>query len=99
MEFKPGHTVGIDLGTTFSTLAMLDPDGNPVAIANDEDEVETPSLILLADSGHVVVGPSRTRAAIEDPEHFVDRVKRYMGNTEYKRTFDGREITPEFLSA
>jgi molecular chaperone DnaK len=99
MEFKPGHTVGIDLGTTFSTLAMLDPDGNPVAIANDEDEVETPSLILLADSGHVVVGPSRTRAAIEDPEHVVDRVKRYMGNAEYKRTFDGREITPEFLSA
>jgi molecular chaperone DnaK len=98
MEFKPGHTVGIDLGTTFSTLAQLDPEGNPVAIANEDDDVETPSLILLAESGHVIVGPSRTRAAMEDPEHVVDRVKRYMGNSEYKRTFDGREITPEFLS-
>ena len=39
------------------------------------------------------------RAAMEDPEHVVERVKRYMGNAEYKRTFDGREITPEFLSA
>jgi molecular chaperone DnaK len=99
MEFKPGHTVGIDLGTTFSTLAQLDQDGNPVPIANDDDEVETPSLIVLAESGHVVVGPSRMRAAMEDPDHVVERVKRYMGNVEYKRTFDGREITPEFLSA
>jgi molecular chaperone DnaK len=99
MEFKPGHTVGIDLGTTFSTLAQLDREGNPVPIANDDDEVETPSLIVLAESGHVVVGPSRTRAAMEDPDHVVERVKRFMGNTEFKRTFDGREITPEFLSA
>ena len=99
MEFKPGHTVGIDLGTTFSTLAMLDEHGDPVPVANDDDDVETPSLILLAESGHVVVGPSRMRAAVEDPQNVVDRVKRHMGNIEYKRMFDGREITPEFLSA
>jgi molecular chaperone DnaK len=99
MEFKPGHTVGIDLGTTFSTLAILDQEGNPVPIANEDDDVETPSLILLAETGHVVVGPTRMRAAMEDPDHVVDRVKRYMGNADFKRTFDGHEITPEFLSA
>lgn len=99
MEFKPGHTVGIDLGTTFSTVAQLDKEGNPVPIENDDDDVETPSLILLAESGHVVVGPNRQRAAMEDPDHVVDRVKRHMGNADFKRTFDGREITPEFLSA
>ncbi|HUY89008.1 MAG TPA: Hsp70 family protein [Pirellulales bacterium] len=99
MEFKEGQTVGIDLGTTFSAIAHLDADGNPVALPNEEEEIETPSLILLADTGHVVVGPSRMRAAMEDPEHVVERVKRHMGNAEYKRTFDGREITPEFLSA
>ena len=99
MEFKPGHTVGIDLGTTFSTLAQLDTEGNPVPVANDDDTVETPSLIVLAESGHVVVGPSRMRAAMEDPDHVVERVKRHMGSAEFKRTFDGREITPEFLSA
>lgn len=99
MEFKPGHTVGIDLGTTFSTLAILDQEGNPIPIANENDDVETPSLILLAESGHVVVGPTRMRAAMEDPEHIVDRVKRHMGAVDFKRTFDGREITPEFLSA
>jgi molecular chaperone DnaK len=99
MEFKPGHTVGIDLGTTFSTVAYLNEAGDPVAVANEDGQIETPSLVLLAESGHVVVGPSRTRAAMEDPNNVVERVKRYMGNTEYKRTFDGHEITPEFLSA
>ena len=62
MEFKPGLTVGIDLGTTFSTLAHINADGDPVPIPNDDDDVETPSLILLAESGHVVVGPRRMRA-------------------------------------
>ena len=99
MEFKPGHTVGIDLGTTFSTLAQLDETGTPIPIANDDDEVETPSVILLAESGHVIVGPSRMRAAMEDPDHVVERVKRHMGNADFKRMFDGREITPEFMSA
>ncbi len=99
MEFRPGRTVGIDLGTTFSTIAHLDEHGNPVAIPNEEDDVETPSLIVLAGSGHVVVGPSRMRAAMEPPENVVERVKRFMGNIEYKKTLEGREITPEFLSA
>ena len=99
MDFKPGHTVGIDLGTTFSALAILDENGDPNPVLNEEDEQETPSLILLAQSGHVIVGPNRNRAAMEDPDHVVERVKRFMGNAEFKRTFDGREITPEFLSA
>lgn len=99
MEFKAGHTVGIDLGTTFSAIAQLDETGTPVTIPNEEDEIETPSLILLAESGHVVVGPSRMRAAMEHPDNVVERVKRFMGAADYKRTFDGHEITPEFLSA
>ena len=99
MEFTEGHTVGIDLGTTFSTLAQLDENGAPVAIPNDDDEVETASLILLADNGHVIVGPNRVRAAMEDPSKVVECVKRHMGANDYERTFDGRRTTPEFLSA
>lgn len=99
MEFQEGVTVGIDLGTTFSTLAYLDEAGNPTPVLNEDDDVETPSLILLADSGHVVVGPKRSRAAMENPANIVERIKRHMGESEFKRTFDGREITPEFLSA
>lgn len=101
MEFKDGLTVGIDLGTTFSTLAYLDENGTPVPVDNEDGDEETPSLVLLADSGHVVVGPNRMRAAMEDPDHVVDRVKRHMGESEqqFKTTFDGKQITPEFLSA
>ncbi len=67
MEFREGHTVGIDLGTTFSSIAMLDEQGNPETILNEDDELETPSLVLLADGGHVIVGPNRARAAMENP--------------------------------
>jgi molecular chaperone DnaK len=99
MEFADGQTVGIDLGTTFSTIAQLDDQGTPIPLPNEDDDVETASLILLADNGHVIVGPNRTRAAMEDPDRIVEWIKRQMGSSEFKRTFDGREITPEFLSA
>jgi molecular chaperone DnaK len=99
MEFVEGQTVGIDLGTTFSSLAQVDEHGNPVPIPNDEDEVETPSLVLLVEGGRVVVGPNRTRAAMEDPDHVIQRIKRHMGDAEFQRVFDGRPITPEFISA
>ncbi len=99
MQFSPGNTVGIDLGTTFSTIAQVNDEGAPIPIPNEDDEVETASLILLAESGHVIVGPNRNRAAIEKPENVVERIKRHMGASEFKRTFDGHEITPEFISA
>lgn len=99
MQFLDGQTVGIDLGTTFSSIAQLDENGNPVAIPNEDDEIETASLILLANSGHVIVGPNRMRAAVEDPDNVIERIKRHMGDVQYKRMFDGRPITPEFISA
>ena len=99
MEFLPGNTVGIDLGTTFSALAQINDEGEPVPIQNEDCDVETASLILLTDKNHVVIGPNRNRAAMEDPENVVERIKRKMGDAAYKRTFDGHEITPEFISS
>ncbi len=99
MEFLPGNTVGIDLGTTFSTLAQINDEGEPVPIQNEDGDVETASLILLTDTKHVIVGPNRSRAAIADPENVVERIKRMMGVVNYKRTFDDHEITPEFMSS
>ncbi|MBQ7111235.1 MAG: Hsp70 family protein [Thermoguttaceae bacterium] len=98
MEFLNGNTVGIDLGTTFSTLAIVDNEGEPTPIPNEDDEVETASIILLAESKHVIVGPNRSRAAMEDPENVVERIKRQMG-VGYHRTFDGHDVTPEFVSS
>ena len=99
MHFEKGQTVGVDLGTTYSTLAQLDDEGNPVALPNEDGDLETASLIVLGADGSVIVGPSRMRAAMEDPENVVERIKRHMGEHEFKRTYQGRAITPEFLSA
>ncbi len=99
MEFLPGNTVGIDLGTTFSALAQINEEGEPVPIQNEDGDIETASLILLTENKHVVIGPNRNRAAMEDPENVVERIKRKMGDVGYKRTFDGHEITPEFISS
>ncbi|MDR1483627.1 MAG: Hsp70 family protein [Planctomycetaceae bacterium] len=99
MQFVEGNTVGIDLGTTFSTLARVNDEGEPVPIPNEDDDIETASLVLLTETGRVEVGPNRTRAAMEKPENVIERIKRHMGTQEYKRTFDGKEVTPEFVSA
>lgn len=99
MQFEKGQTVGIDLGTTYSTLAQLDDDGNPVALPNEDGDLETASLILLGEGGNVIVGPNRMRAAMEAPENVVERIKRHMGAHDFKRDFEGRAITPEFLAA
>lgn len=99
MQFEKGQTVGIDLGTTYSTLAQLDDEGNPVALPNEDGDLETASLILLGEGGSVIVGPNRMRAAMEAPENVVERIKRHMGAQDFKRDFEGRVITPEFLSA
>ena len=99
MDFFKGNTVGIDLGTTFSALAQVNENGEPIPVPNEDEEIETASLILLAESKHVIVGPNRSRAAMEDPENVVERIKRQMGVVNYKRTFDGHVITPEFISS
>ena len=51
MHFEKGQTVGIDLGTTYSTLAQLDDEGNPVALPNEDGDLETASLIVLGPDG------------------------------------------------
>ncbi|MGI6400775.1 MAG: Hsp70 family protein [Thermoguttaceae bacterium] len=99
MEFLSGNTVGIDLGTTFSTLAIVNEKGEPTPIPNEDDDIETASIILLAESRHVIVGPNRSRAAMEDPANVIERIKRQMGSVGYNRSFDGHEITPEFVSS
>lgn len=97
--FEAGKTVGIDLGTTFSAVAQVNDTGEPAPIPNEDDEEETASLILLTETKSVIVGPPRNRAALEKPENVVERIKRHMGATSFRKTFDGREITPEFISA
>ena len=73
VKFVEGQTVGIDLGTTYSSIAQLDDEGNPQLIKNVDGRDITPSVVLLGDGDRVVVGPSFARIAEEDPSISVDR--------------------------
>lgn len=99
LKLMPGATVGIDLGTTYSTLAQVDKEGKPVALNNANGKTITPSVVLLADDGKVIVGPSFERIAVEDPSHVIEAIKREMGNKSYFVVYQGKKLTPEFISA
>ena len=99
MAIQQGHTVGIDLGTTYCTIAKLDADGNPQTLPNAEGKNVTPSVVLLGDDGHVIVGPSPERMSIEDPSKIVEAIKRQMGNKDFFVVYQNQKLTPEFVSA
>ena len=99
MKFLEGQTVGIDLGTTYSAIARLSPDGNPVSLPNADGRNITPSIVLLGDDGQVVVGPSYERSSQEPADHIVEAVKRQMGNKNYFVVYQNKKLTPEFISA
>ena len=99
MKLLEGQTVGIDLGTTFSTIAQIDDTGTPMCLENADAKVITPSVVLLAEDGKVVVGPSNERIAIEDPSHVVEAIKREMGNQDFHIVYQNKKLTPEFISA
>ena len=71
MKFLEGHTVGIDLGTTYSAISQLDNEGNPILLPNADDRAITPSVVLLRQGGRALVGPSFERISIEEPGHIV----------------------------
>jgi len=99
MKFLDGNTVGIDLGTTYSAISQLDPEGHPQVIQNSDGRTITPSVVLLGDEGHVMVGPSFERISIENPAHIVEAIKREMGSKEYFKVYQNKKLTPEFISA
>jgi len=93
--------VGIDLGTTFSAIAILE-GGKPEIIVNAEGERITPSVVAFTEDGERLVGTIARRQAITNPERTVYSIKRRMGtNYRVKIELDGRvkEYTPEEISA
>jgi molecular chaperone DnaK len=73
-------TVGIDLGTTNSVIAVLE-GGEPVVITNSEGSRITPSVVAFTKSGERLVGQTAKRQAVVNPENTVYSVKRLMGKT------------------
>ncbi|PIN73249.1 molecular chaperone DnaK [Candidatus Woesearchaeota archaeon CG10_big_fil_rev_8_21_14_0_10_45_16] len=91
-----GATIGIDLGTTFSAIAVLE-GGKPTIITNSEGTRTTPSVVHIKDE-EIIVGQVARNQAIVDPSHTIRSIKRKMGTSE-KVEIDGKEYTPEQVSA
>lgn len=91
--------IGIDLGTTFSAVAHLGPQGRPITIPNAEGELTTPSVILFESDESAIVGREAKRAALAEPGNVAEDVKRYMGEESYPKLLRGRTISPINLSA
>ena len=90
-------TIGIDLGTTNSCVAVIE-GGEPVVIANAEGARTTPSVVAFAKNGERMVGQVAKRQAITNPDRTVSSIKREMG-TNYKVSIDGKQYTPQEISA
>src|SRR5690349_7068818 len=89
--------VGIDLGTTNSVIAVLE-GGQPVVIPNAEGSRTTPSVVAFTKTGERLVGQLAKRQAITNPERTTTSIKRHMG-TDYHIKIDGKEYTPQEISA
>ncbi|MEK4309242.1 molecular chaperone DnaK [Bacillus sp. FSL P2-0092] len=87
--------IGIDLGTTNSCVAVLE-GGEPKVIANAEGARTTPSVVAFK-NGERQVGEVAKRQSITNPNTIMS-VKRHMG-TDYKVEFEGKNYTPQEISA
>src|SRR3982751_3276657 len=70
--------IGIDLGTTFSCVAIMEA-GDPVVIANAEGSRTTPSVVAFSENGERLAGQIARRQAITNPENTISAVKRLIG--------------------
>jgi molecular chaperone DnaK len=73
-----GKTIGIDLGTTNSVVALVEA-GEPKVIPNEEGSRTTPSVVAFTKSGEILVGQVAKRQAITNPENTIYSIKRFMG--------------------
>ncbi len=92
-----GKIIGIDLGTTNSCVAVYE-GGEPVVIPNPEGARTTPSVVAFSKSGERMIGQVAKRQSITNPDRTVMSIKRHMGTT-YKVDIDGKQYTPQEISA
>jgi len=90
--------VGIDLGTTNSVVATLE-GGEPTVIPNAEGARTTPSVVALSKTGEVLVGEVAKRQAVTNPDRTMRSVKRHMGEGSWRFRPDGKEFSPQQVSA
>ena len=92
-----GKTIGIDLGTTNSCVAIME-GGESTIIPNIEGNRTTPSVVAFTKDGERLVGETAKRQAITNPDRTIQSIKRKMGS-DFKKVIDGKEYSPQEISA
>jgi len=92
-----GKTIGIDLGTTNSCVAVVE-GGKAVIIPNENGNRTTPSVVAFTKEGERLVGEQAVRQAVINSKRTIRSVKRHMG-TDWKKEIDGKLYTPQEISA
>ena len=90
-------TIGIDLGTTNSCVAVME-NGEPIVIANAEGARTTPSVVAFQKDGERLVGQVAKRQAVSNPDRTIASIKRHMGS-DHRVEIDGKGYTPQEISA
>ncbi len=90
--------IGIDLGTTNSVVSVME-GGEPTVITNPEGSRITPSVVGFTKDGQRLVGQLAKRQAVSNPDRTIASIKRHMGETDYKVSIDGKDYTPQEISA
>ena len=93
-----GKILGIDLGTTNSCMAVIE-GGEPTIIPNAEGGRTTPSVVGFSKKGEKLVGQVAKRQLITNAENSVSSIKRHIGESDYKVTLNGKEYSPQEISA
>lgn len=90
--------IGIDLGTTNSVVSVME-GGEPTVITNPEGSRITPSVVGFTKDGQRLVGQLAKRQAVSNPDRTIASIKRHMGESDYKVSVDGKDYTPQEISA
>lgn len=98
MNSIPEPAIGIDLGTTYSAAAYIDPSGRPRTLVNAEGDKLTPSMVLF-DGDEAIVGKEAARALSTEGDRVASCVKRYLGERVFPQTLGGRQLPPETIQA
>ena len=98
MSEKMKRIFGIDLGTTYSSIAYVDEYGKPVIVPNSENQRITPSVVFF-DGGVIVVGDVAKESSKLYPNEVVSFIKRSMGEPDWIFDYDGKTYRPEEISS
>ena len=91
--------LGIDLGTTFSAMSVVDRYGKATIVPNANGRPTTPSVVHFYDQDACVVGEEAVKMVVVDPLNVVRFIKRSMGDQDFQLEFHGRVYTPQEISA